>query len=48
MRRSVAMYYYTRSRPVEECLDQRCDSAHTTLSRGSGDVHDHALLLVRL
>ena len=31
MRRSVAMYYYTRSRPVEECLDQRCDSAHTTL-----------------
>ncbi len=30
-RRSLALYYYTKTRPVEECINNNCDSAHSTL-----------------
>lgn len=30
-RRSLAMYYYTRSRPASECLKGNCFNVHTTL-----------------
>lgn len=30
-RRSLALYYYTKSRPSYECIDGRCDIQHTTL-----------------
>lgn len=30
-RRSLAMYYYTRSRPENECLNGDCNSVHSTL-----------------
>ena len=32
MRRSIAMYYYTRGeRDVDECLQHTCTSMHTTI-----------------
>jgi Rps23 Pro-64 3,4-dihydroxylase Tpa1-like proline 4-hydroxylase len=30
-RRSLALYYYTKTRPVEECLNNNCFNVHTTL-----------------
>ena len=30
-RRSLALYYYTKTRPAEDCLNQDCSSSHTTL-----------------
>ncbi len=30
-RRSIALYYYTQSRPVEDCINKDCFSKHTTL-----------------
>lgn len=30
-RRSLALYYYTKSRPSSECLYRNCDYAHSTL-----------------
>lgn len=31
LRRSLALYYYTREHPQSECLDRDCDRAHSTL-----------------
>lgn len=30
-RRSLALYYYTRSRPAKDCLNEDCESFHSTL-----------------
>lgn len=30
-RRSLALYYYTKTRPTKECIGNNCYSAHTTL-----------------
>lgn len=30
-RRSLALYYYTRTRPSNECLNNNCQSSHSTL-----------------
>jgi hypothetical protein len=30
-RRSLALYYYTKTRPTEECIENNCFAAHSTL-----------------
>lgn len=30
-RRSLALYYYSMSRPADECVEKNCESDHSTL-----------------